>query len=191
MDCPGDIMFHHGLHLPSDGLFRIEAGDCYCEGSEMDDCSKQENDMRQVLFSICIIALLGCTRGSSGADTIVDTSSVDTISFFGNTLELGDSTHIMQQIKNIAGKDSMLSIDGKVLTVVEVGFGINLHNKYVALISSTQVDDPKMKTVVTYLNGLYGIASEGEPNNYLWCKGNTIRLRPLHSEDGGTVIIFN
>ena len=85
----------------------------------------------------------------------------------------------------------MLSIDGKVLTVVEVGFGINLHNKYVALISSTQVDDPKMKTVVTYLNGLYGIASEGEPNNYLWCKGNTIRLRPLHPEDGGTVIIFN
>ena len=89
----------------------------------------------------------------------------------------------------------MLTVKDNVIAICKVGFGINIHDNGVLLISSTQVDDPKIKRVVKYLNTLYGTASEEEPDNYWWCKEdynrNTIRLRPLHSEEGGTVILFD
>lgn len=73
-----------------------------------------------------------------------------TISFFGKPLVMDDSTHIMQQITEIVESDTMLSIDGWVLTVGKVGFGIaiNIHSGYLRLLSSTQVDDPKIKEVI-------------------------------------------
>ena len=84
-----------------------------------------------------------------------------------------------------------------VLSIGEVEFGVNVHEKEIILISSTQVDDPKVKPIVNYLNGIFGEAWEDEPDNYWWnnngqCKalGSTIRLRPLHSEEGGTVIMI-
>ena len=116
------------------------------------------------------------------------------ISFFGKTMVIDDSTHIMQQLMDIVVGDRNLSIDGKVLNIGDVGFGINLNDDGIVLISSTQVNDPKMKAVLKYLNTLYGSAREEEPDRYWWLNeessGNTIRLCPLHSEEGGTVLLF-
>lgn len=125
----------------------------------------------------------------------------DTISFFGKPIVMDDWTGILHQIRMIAEKDSMLTfttdVDTRVLAVCGVGFGVNVHgDNSIVLISSTEVDDPKIIPIVKYLNGIYGEAYEGEPDNYWWGAdgrstiGATVRLRPLHSEEGGTVIMF-
>lgn len=122
----------------------------------------------------------------------------NSISFFGKTIAIDDSTHIMQRIKDVVAGDENLSIEGSVLTIRDVGFGINLRDDGVVLISSTQVDEPKIKPVVKYLNGIYDTAKVDEPDNFWWCAEGpndfvcekTIRLRPLHSEEGGTMILF-
>ena len=161
---------------------------------------------RIIIIAIVLLAFVGCNRMNSPNDTVGDMCgeqsmerqllafNYDTISFFGKTLVMDDSAHIIEQIKDIVDEDEMLTIKDNVITVCKVGFGINIHDNGVLLISSTQVDDPKIKTVVKYLNTLYGTASKEEFDNYWWCKnnynGNTIRLHPLHSEEGGTVILF-
>ena len=167
---------------------------------------------RIIVIALGILTLVGC-KGNQNApnDTIVKEPEGgnylgerivvfgnDSVPFFGKTIFMDDSAHIMQQIKAVAEHEELLSVDDKVLTIGDVGFGINLHDASVVLISSTQVDDPKVKPIVKYLNSLYGVALEDEPDNYWWhtnCPNdsicyNTIRLRPLHSEEGGTVIMF-
>ena len=85
------------------------------------------------------------------------------------------------------------------LSFGEVTFAVNVNKDNIVLISSTQVDDPKVMLVVNYLNSIYGEAWEDEPDNYWWntyghnkvLGGSTVRLRPLHSEEGGTVIMID
>lgn len=129
----------------------------------------------------------------------------DTISFFGNPIVMDDWTGILHQIRMIAEKDSMLTyttdVDTRVLTVCEVGFGVNVQgDNSIVLVSSTPADDPRIIPIVKYLNGIYGEATEEEPDHYWWRvrKPNskdsteTIRLRSARcSEEGGCVIIFN
>lgn len=130
----------------------------------------------------------------------------DTIYFFGKPIVMDDRTSIHHQIRTIALSDSMLTYktdgDKQVLTVGEVGFGVNIHrDNSIVLISSTQIDDPRIIPIVKYLNGLYGEAYENEDDNYQWqaykYQSNkrhnvqSIKLRPLRgSEEGGSVIIF-
>lgn len=124
--------------------------------------------------------------------------NVSHISFFGKPVMLDDSTHIMQQITEIVENDTMLSIDGWVLKVGQVSFRMNIMDDGLSLNSSTQPDDPKMKQVIEYLNSIYGVPEEDEPDNYWWWVGTNedypdgmvIRLRPLHFEEGGTVLFF-
>ena len=129
-------------------------------------------------------------------------AAIDTITFFGKPVVMDNQTNILHQIRMIAEKDSMLTyttdVDTRVLTVCGVGFGVNVHwDNSIVLISSTQVDDPRIIPIVKYLNGIYGEAYEDEPDNYWWgtdgrsSVGAIVRLRPLHSEEGGCVIIFN
>lgn len=85
-----------------------------------------------------------------------------------------------------------------VLSIGEVEFGVNIDGYGIRLITSTQPDNPKMKQVIDYLNGLFGEPKEDEPDCYCWraganggcTDGMVIRLRPLHSEEGGTVLFF-
>lgn len=128
----------------------------------------------------------------------------DTISFFGEPVVMDDWTGILHQIRIIAEKDSMLTyttnVDTRVLTVCGVGFGVNIHgDNSIVLVSSTQVDDPRIDSIVKYLNRIYGEATEEEPYHYWWRvrKPNsmhcteTIRLRSVScSEEGGTVLFF-
>ena len=125
----------------------------------------------------------------------------DTISFFGKPIVMDDWTSIHHQIRVIASEDDMLSyesgIHNRTLSVGKVKFGVNIDGDGIILISSTEVDAPKMKQVVAYLKGIYGAPEEDEPDNYWWYvgreggyHGKTVRMRPLHSEEGGTVLLF-
>lgn len=155
-----------------------------------------------VLIALCLVALVGCNGEGSSRNADIDTIEQKTgaeyknasVSFFGKTLVMDDSTHIVEQIKNIAEKDTMLSVKGNVLVVGSMEFGINIKDGDITLISSTQVDDPKTNEVVKYMNGIYGEGYEDDPDNYWWnstgSNGKTIRMRPLHSDEGGTVIMF-
>lgn len=144
-----------------------------------------------LLAVICVVILVLSSQAS------VYTNKPQ-ISFFGKPVILDDSTHIMQQITEIVESDTMLSISGRVLTVGQVGFGINIHSGFLSLLSSTQVDDPKIKEVVEYLNSIYGTPDEDDPDDYWWrekADGDNlgrliVRMRPLHSEEGGTVLFF-
>ena len=178
----------------------------------------KKNNMKQIaLITLSTILLLSCGNNNNSDSLDREVTMVEqnqgmgnyqgkhiivfknnSISFLGKTIVIDDSTHIMQQIKDVVAGDENLSIEGNVLTIGDVGFGINLRYDGVFLISSTQVDDPKIKPVVKYLNSIYDTAKEDEPDNFWWCAGGpndfvcekTIRLRPLHSEEGGTVILF-
>lgn len=85
-----------------------------------------------------------------------------------------------------------------VLSIGEVEFGVNIDGDGIRLITSTQSDDHKMKQVIEYLSSIYGEPEEDEPDNYWWWVGTNedypdgmvIRLRPLHFEEGGTVLFF-
>lgn len=85
-----------------------------------------------------------------------------------------------------------------VLSIWEVEFGVNIDVDGIRLITSTQPDDPKMKQVIEYLTSIYGEPVENQPDDYWWYSGAkddylgrlVARLRPLHSEEGGTVLII-
>ncbi len=85
-----------------------------------------------------------------------------------------------------------------VLSIGEVEFGVNIDGDGIRLITSTQPDDPNMKQVIDYLNSFYGEPEEDEPDNYWWRvgankgypNGKVIRLRPLHFEEGGTMLFI-
>ena len=124
----------------------------------------------------------------------------DTISFFGKPVVMDDWTSILHQIRVIASEDDMLcyesGIDHRTLSVGKVKFGVNIHGDGIVLITSIEVDDPKMKQVIEYLNGIYGAPDEDEPDYYWWhinngCnKTGSVRLRRLHSDEGGTTLLF-
>ncbi len=118
--------------------------------------------------------------------------------FFGKELIMDEPLHIKQQIEEIVAMDSMLSVERRVLNIGNVGFGINIHDSELLLISSTPVDDPKIEQVVDYLSSIYGVPEEMEPYHYWWQikddyenPSGLVRLRSLRgSEDGGTVILI-
>lgn len=138
-----------------------------------------------------------CSMQDWGFETVFDT-----ISFFGKPIVMDDWTSIHHQIRVIASEDDMLcyefGIHNRTLSVGKVKFGVNVDGDGIILVSSTEVDAPKMKQVVEYLKGIYGVPVEDEPYNYWWhvgrdggYHGKTVRMRPLHSEEGGTVLLFN
>ena len=126
----------------------------------------------------------------------------DTISFFGEAVVMDDWTSIHHQIRVIASENDMLNyatdIDLCVLSIGEVGFGVNIDGDGIHLIASIQPDGPKMRHVIDYLDSIYGEPKEDEPDCYCWrtganggcTDGMVIRLRPLHSEECGTVLFF-
>lgn len=161
-----------------------------------------------VFVAIGVFALMGCNGKSSVNDTVSDTmndmteqnksiSFVEdnkTVPFFGKMVVMDDSAHIICQIVDIALENNKLSFNGRVLTVGDVGFGINLQGDAIALISSVQVDDPRVRSIIRHLDSIYKPDPENGLDSYYWWSfeddDRNIRLRPLHSEGGGTTILF-
>jgi hypothetical protein len=126
----------------------------------------------------------------------------DTVSsFFGKPIVINDK--IYDQISAIANQDKMLSYSDKIIQIVNVRWQVNLMSGGIVLMTSVQPDDPKMKQVVKYLTGIYGKPYEDEEDGYdiKWSSSDDsldifrpdctlVHLRRIHSEEGGTCLIF-
>jgi hypothetical protein len=126
----------------------------------------------------------------------------DTIqSFLGRPVVINNS--ICEQIDAIAAQDPILTYGDSILSIADVKWRINLMPKTIALMTSVQPDDPNMKEVVKYLNSVYGKPYYGEDeysikwssspdsNNIFNGHCTLVHLRRVHSEDGGTFLLFN
>lgn len=168
-------------------------------------------------FLLCCLStflFLGCGnyKDKQSLFTEMDTASVsasvvqeqvDTIaSFLGHQLILNDSA--LQQIEAIASNDDFLSVEGNVLKTGNVAWGINVSTNGITLISSIEPDDIQMTEVISYLNKIYGKPYEEEDEGFdikwsssrdshdIFSPGSTlVHLRHVHSEESGTVLIFN
>lgn len=121
----------------------------------------------------------------------------DSIPFFGKMLYQNKNnighTQVLHQVNEIAANDSMLSYDGRTLTVCGVGFGINIWGGDIYMYSSTSVDDSRMQCVVEYLNGIYGERRNVSGYEY-WDVSRHRYLRhryiDLNQEGNGTELVF-
>ena len=131
-----------------------------------------------------------------------DAIAQDTVSsFLGKPIVINDK--IYDQISAIANQDKMLSYSDKIIQIVNVRWQVNLMSGGIVLMTSVQPDDPKMKQVVKYLTGIYGKPYEDEEDGYdiKWSSSDDsldifrpdctlVHLRRIHSEEGGTCLIF-
>lgn len=125
----------------------------------------------------------------------------DTISsFLGKPIVINDK--IYEQISAIAAQDKMLSYSDSIIRIGDVRWRINLMSDGIVLLTSVQPDDPKMKQVVKYLIGIYGKPYEEDGYDIKWSSsddpvdifrpGSTlVRLRRVHSDEGGTFLFFD
>ena len=122
-------------------------------------------------------------------------------SFFGRPIVINDS--ICEQISDIADMDEMLSYSDSIIQIGEVRWRVNLMDNVIALMTSVQPDDPKMKRVVKYLNRIYGKPYQDEDDGYSikWSSSDDtlnifkpdctlVHLRRVNSEEGGTFLFF-
>ena len=131
-----------------------------------------------------------------------DVVAQDTISsFWGKPIVINDK--IYEQISAIAAQDKMLSYSDSIIQIGNVRWCINLMSDNIVLMTSVQLDEPKMKQVVKYLTGIYGKPYEDEEDGYdikwsssdnpsdIFRPGSTlVHLRRVHSEEGGTILFF-
>lgn len=157
-------------------------------------------NMRHLLITIFLIIITTtCGRNLNAETTNIfrNDTVCKVVSFFGEKVVLDDSAHVMQRIKEIAAKNDMLSVEGFVLTVGDVRFGIKVHENFISLLSSVQIDDRKMKKVRKYLNKIYGQMTDAGEDNYYWYASEndrypgSIRMRCSHSDEGGTVVFLS
>lgn len=57
----------------------------------------------------------------------------ESVSFFGKTVDAGTSTQVISRIGTIAHNDTMLSLNGNVLTVGGVNFGVNIGSECILI----------------------------------------------------------
>ena len=131
-----------------------------------------------------------------------DVVAQDTISsFWGKPIVINDK--IYDQLSAIAAQDKMLSYSDSIIQIGNVRWCINLMSDNIVLMTSVQLDEPKMKQVVKYLTGIYGKPYEDEEDGYdikwsssdnpsdIFRPGSTlVHLRRVRSEEGGTILFF-
>ena len=127
----------------------------------------------------------------------------DTInSFLGKQVVINDS--VIEQISVIAQLDDKLSYSDSIIQICDVKWRINLSLPSIVLFTSVNPDEPKMKQVVNYLNGIYGKpyddeedgfdikwSSSPDPDDIFNGASTLVHLRRVHSEEGGTFLFFN
>lgn len=152
---------------------------------------------------IAIVALMmaGCHRSNNehGHELLPK----DTIhSFLGKSIVLNDS--VCRQIEAIAEQDKMLSYSDSILQIGDVKWRINRMPNGIALMTSVQPDNPKMKKVIEYLKAIYGKPYDGGEDvlsikwsssddslNIFKPSSTLVHLRRVNSEEGGTLLMFN
>ena len=123
-------------------------------------------------------------------------------SFLGKQIVINDS--VIEQISVIAQQDDKLSYNDSIIQIYDVKWRINLKTSGIVLFTSVNPDEPQMRPVINYLNGIYGepydddeyfnIKWSSSPNLDSIFSGNhtLIHLRRVRSErEGGTFLMFN
>ena len=123
-------------------------------------------------------------------------------SFLGKPIIINDA--VCEQISKIASQDKMLLYSDSILQIGDVRWRVNFNLPYIVLFTSVQPDDPKMKQVIKYLSGIYGKPYQDDEDGYsvkwsstddsldVFKSGSTlVHLRRVHSEEGGTFLLFN
>ena len=132
-------------------------------------------------------------------NNVRDYSQTTIISFLGKPVTINNS--LCEQIASIANQDEMLSYSDSIIQIGDVRWRINLGKNIIALMTSVQPDDPKMKQVVKYLNSIYGKPYDEYEDGYKWSSSDDsldvfrpgctlVHLRRVHSEEGGTFLFF-
>ena len=135
-------------------------------------------------------------KNSLGEDN--DVVEQDTL---GKPIVINDK--ICEQISAIAAQDKKLSYSDSIIQIVNVRWRVNLMSGGIVLMTSVQPEDPKMKQVVKYLNSIYGkpYLYDEDEYNIKWSSSDNpldrfrpdctlVHLRRIHSEEGGTCLIF-
>lgn len=130
-----------------------------------------------------------------------DVVAQDTISsFLGKPIVINDK--IYEQIPAIAAQDKILSYSDSIIQIGNVRWRINLMSDNIVLMTSVQLDEPKMKQVVKYLTVIYGKPYEEEdgydikwsssdnPSDIFRPGSTLVHLRRVRSEEGGTILFF-
>lgn len=131
---------------------------------------------------------------------VPETSTSKTIdSFLGKPIAINNSVY--EQISTIAEQDKMLSYSDSIIQIGDVRWRVNLMPDAIALMTSVQPDDPKMKYVVRYLNSIYGKPYQDDDDGFSikWSSsgdslnifsGSLVHLRRVHTKEGGTFLFF-
>ena len=156
-----------------------------------------------IALGICIVFIIGLMLRCyqflvENANEVGDNSQTTIYSFLGKPVIINDS--LCEQIASVANQDEMLSYNNSIVQIGDVRWRINLMPNSIALMTSVQPDDPKMKQVVEYLNSIYGKPYDGEDEfSIKWSSsgdslnkigGTLVHLRRVHSEEGGTILFF-
>lgn len=146
------------------------------------------------IIAIVLLAVVSCQHSTSGIQ--LDKLSKGTmLSFWGKSIILNDSVY--EQIAAIAEQDKMLSYKDSIIQIGDVRWRINLMSDGIALMTSVQPDDSRMKQVVKYLNSIYGNPyDEVDAFSMKWSSSDyqesrLVHLRRVNSEEGGTLLFFN
>lgn len=151
-----------------------------------------------MLTCICVFGWWYNKQHAKIEEIVVDSIPSDTPvnlgriqSFLGKSMIMNDSVY--EQIAVIAEQDKMLSYGDSILQIGDVKWRINVMPNGIALMTSIQPDNPKMKQVVKYLNDIYGRPYDYEEDgfNIKWAStDDLVHLRRVHSEEGGTFLFF-
>ena len=164
-----------------------------------------------VVTIVCLTMMLICnqivvnnaeekTLSDINVNNVRDYSQTTINSFFGKPVTINNS--LCEQIASIANQDEMLSYSDSIVQIGDVRWRINLGKNIIALMTSVQPDDPKMKQVVKYLNSIYGKPyEEDDEYSIKWSSSDDslnvfrpgctlVHLRRVHSEEGGTFLFF-
>lgn len=103
---------------------------------------------------VCMALMLICNQiVVSNANEVGNYSKTTIFSFLGKPIIINDS--LCEQIVSVANQDEMLSYNDSIIQIGDVRWRIHVMQNSIALMTSVQPDDPKMKQVVTYLNQIY------------------------------------
>lgn len=144
----------------------------------------------------------GCDVTSNDSAAVMDIDDAEFFSFFGQHLH--KKRPMMPQIEKIASEVGGVSIEGNVMTIGDVSWGINIHTDDISLLTSTQPDSPEMESVKRIITRYYGEPYEEYGTDLKWSSdsysdleydflpcGTLVRMCQLYTEKGGTVLIFD
>lgn len=166
--------------------------------------------MKHLYIGIIGMAVLCSCHGKHSSEmTSPDSTTVESIEnsqkqmlLFGHTISL-DSACLNDELTALANDVDEIEYDVEKgnITLCDVTFHVNADQRSLALMTSVQPDSPKMEEVRNLISMYYGKVSNENDLVYTWPyvmdeagRSNHnpyIKMRRVHSDEGGTFIFFD